>query len=53
MNSKKTAFFCISLAYIIAVDLFFTMSPLYLERVLFSDTELGALHCDVAFLSAN
>ena len=29
------------------VDLFLTMFPLYLERVLFNDTELGAPHCDV------
>ena len=31
------------------LGLFFTMFPLYLERVLFTDTEHGAPHCHVAF----
>ena len=29
------------------------MSPLYLERVLLNDIELGAPNCDVAIGSAN
>ena len=39
--------------YYNTVGLVFTMFPLSLHRILFNDKVLRALHCDVAFDSAN